>query len=101
MSEKCRYCDVQIFDETGMCFGKQLGDGTWECYYSDCREIMISKFNRDLIVFRELYKYSKIAVNQIICMGEGKDNILCQPCDNREDLARTLYNVENILREYE
>jgi len=63
-------------------------------------EITEQEFN----LFKNLYKYSKIAVNQIICMGddsENNDDDYCQPCENREDLAKTLYEVEKILRKYE
>jgi hypothetical protein len=42
---------------------------------------------------REVYKYAKIAVNQIICLG-GES---CQPCENRESLALALDELGRVL----
>lgn len=47
---------------------------------------------------QEVLKYGKIVVNQIICLG-GEE--ICEPCRNREDFARALYNLENIMRKQE
>ncbi len=51
----------------------------------------------EFILFKNLYDYSKIAVNQIICM-DGEET--CQPCENRENLAKTLFFIEKILEKY-
>jgi hypothetical protein len=42
-------------------------------------------------LLKELYEPAKIAVNQTICMG---GDTICQPCENREQLAIALENVE-------
>lgn len=47
-------------------------------------------------VATEVYKYASIAVNQIICMGGDET---CQPCQNREDLARSLAALGKVLDE--
>jgi hypothetical protein len=47
---------------------------------------------------RKLYDPAKIAVNQIICLG-GDD--LCQPCQNREELALALEIAREALKEGE
>jgi len=49
-------------------------------------------------ILRKLYAPAKIAVNQIICMGGAE---YCQPCQNREELAIALEEVEEVLRDYE
>ena len=47
-------------------------------------------------VLEMLYKPAKIAVNQIICMGGAE---YCQPCQNREELAIALEEVELVFDE--
>lgn len=42
----------------------------------------------ELWLLREVEKYARIAVNQIICTGDGET---CPPCENREQLANALH----------
>lgn len=56
----------------------------------------IRKYNIKLYgALKKLYVPAKIAVNQIICMGGDK---LCQPCENREVLAKILDDVEQLIK---
>lgn len=46
---------------------------------------------------KKLYVPAKIAVNQIICICEKDVDDLCQPCENREDLAMALEDTEKLI----
>ena len=58
----------------------------------------IRKHNTNLYrTLKKLYVPTKIAVNQIICICEKDSDNLCQPCENREDLAMALESVEKLI----
>ena len=76
----CEYCETPL-------------DG-YEEDYECCDEKVIENLIK---ILKKLYTPAKIAVNQIICMGGAE---YCQPCQNREELAIVLEEVEKLLKEY-
>ena len=52
-------------------------------------------------LLRKLYNPAKVAVNQIICIEDVGSDTYCQPCQNREELAIVLAEVEEVLKEYD
>jgi len=77
----CKYCGTPLH--------------TFEDEYECCDGKVIERL---VTVLKKLYKPAKIAVNQIVCMGGVEQ---CQPCQNREELAIVLEEVEEVLKEYE
>ncbi len=64
----------------------------------ECSRSEIRKHNTKLYrALKKLYIPAKIAVNQIICICEKDVDDVCQPCENREDLAMALEDVEKLI----